>query len=141
MKKVLVFGTFDVIHPGHISFLTQAREKGDYLIVSVARDSFVRSFKRKDPVYDGTARRAHLMETGLVDKTVLSDGNIGEYSVVLREEPQVVCFGHDQDRLKADFVSWMQNNGRSVETHTLDAFRPDRYKSSKISALNRRSPD
>lgn len=133
MKTVLVFGTFDKLHPGHISFLTQARATGDYLIASVARDSFVRAYKNKRPTYDEHSRMAQLLHTGLVDKAVLSDEQTGTYSVVEREHPDVVCFGHDQDALRADFLRWARLNGFSGEVHKLHAFRPDRYKSSRIS--------
>lgn len=39
-NRVMVFGVFDGLHPGHRAFLRQARKKGDKLIVVVARDNF-----------------------------------------------------------------------------------------------------
>ena len=44
-KRVLVFGTFDLLHQGHRYFLTQARRFGDTLIAVVARDEFVEERK------------------------------------------------------------------------------------------------
>ena len=46
MKKVMVFGTFDGLHEGHLDFFRQAREYGDYLIVAVARDVNVKKIKK-----------------------------------------------------------------------------------------------
>ncbi|HEY4500387.1 MAG TPA: adenylyltransferase/cytidyltransferase family protein, partial [Candidatus Paceibacterota bacterium] len=45
MKRVMVFGTFDILHPGHLYFLRAAKKLGDYLIVSLARDVNVRKIK------------------------------------------------------------------------------------------------
>ena len=40
MKKVITYGTFDVLHYGHINLLKRARELGDYLIVALSTDEF-----------------------------------------------------------------------------------------------------
>lgn len=47
MKKVITYGTFDLIHPGHINILRQAREMGDYLIVGLSTDEFNEVKKKK----------------------------------------------------------------------------------------------
>ena len=51
IKKVMIFGTFDKFHPGHINFLKQSEQYGDYLIVVVARDITVKKLKGKMPYY------------------------------------------------------------------------------------------
>lgn len=40
MKKVITYGTFDMLHYGHINLLRRARALGDYLIVALSSDSF-----------------------------------------------------------------------------------------------------
>ena len=134
-KKVLVFGTFDVIHPGHKNFLTQARALGDRLVASVARDSFVRMKKRRVPVHDENERRRQLLESGLVDDAILGDEKTGAYSILFEVKPDVVCFGHDQDELRADLTRWIDEHRdgfAAVELVTLKAFKPEIYKSSKL---------
>lgn len=136
VKRVLVFGTFDLLHPGHLSFLKQAKEKGNWLIASVARDDYVRRAKDRAPVHDQEERIARLLATGLVDEAHLSDEDVGSYGIIERCRPDVICFGHDQHALREHLRAWLATHsealGYHVETYTLDAHRPELYKSSKI---------
>ena len=54
MEKIMVFGTFDGVHKGHINFFKQARvlSKNPYLIVSIARDKNVKKIKGKISLQD-----------------------------------------------------------------------------------------
>lgn len=47
MKRVITYGTFDLLHYGHIHLLRRARELGDYLIVGLSTDEFNRDGKHK----------------------------------------------------------------------------------------------
>ena len=136
MKKVLVFGTFDVIHPGHISFLKQARELGDFLVVSVARDDFVQRKKRRRPVHGEEERKKNILKSGLVDDADLSDRVQGTYQIVRSRKPDIVCFGHDQYELERDFKEWLLAEQIKIHTVTLRAYQPDKYKSSKLNQVD-----
>lgn len=50
MKKVITYGTFDLLHAGHINLLRRAKELGDYLIVVVSTDEFNWNEKRKSVI-------------------------------------------------------------------------------------------
>ncbi len=132
MKKVLVFGTFDVIHPGHVSFLKQARACGDYLIASVARDRFANEVKGRNPVHSEAERLSYIVSSGLVDEAFISDEVTGTYSLVLTQSPDVVCFGHDQNALRENFTRWLDRQDQTIETVTLKPFKPHKFKSSKL---------
>ena len=67
MKKVLVFGTYDIFHKGHEYFLKESKKKGDYLIVVVARDSTVKKIKEKQ-LNNEKFRKKVLMEQEFIDK-------------------------------------------------------------------------
>ncbi len=47
MKRVITYGTFDLLHYGHINLLKRARELGDYLIVALSTDEFNLNQKNK----------------------------------------------------------------------------------------------
>ncbi len=135
---MLVFGTFDVVHPGHIYFLQQARKRGDRLVASVARDGFVARFKGRPPVHTEDERLRHVLDTGLVDEAFLSDEEQGTYSAIRRLQPEVICLGHDQDALGENLVDWMRREGVEASVETIDALEPRRYKSSILNAGRRR---
>lgn len=56
MKKVITYGTFDLIHPGHINILRRARKLGDYLIVGLSTDEFNKT-KNKQAFHNYESRK------------------------------------------------------------------------------------
>ena len=50
MKKVITYGTFDLLHYGHINLLRRAKEQGDYLIVALSTDEFNWNEKQKNVI-------------------------------------------------------------------------------------------
>ncbi len=139
MTTVLVFGTFDVIHPGHLWFLRQARSCGDRLIVSVARDSYVRRFKKRDPVRNERQRVDDVLATDPVDEAHLSDEEEGTYSAITRFHPDVICFGYDQHLLAENLRRWLEERGLDIELRRVEPYKPDRYKSSILNRSGNRS--
>lgn len=114
LKTVLVFGTFDALHSGHRYFLRQAKNLGDRLVVSLARDEFVRSFEGKNPMDGESERTARLRDTGLVAEVYLSDRIPGSYDLLLEVKPDLVCLGYDQDLLEENLRSWLQSRGVQI---------------------------
>ncbi len=56
MKRVMVFGTFDFFHAGHLSLFRQAKKYGDVLIVIVSRDKRATEVKGKAPIHSEKER-------------------------------------------------------------------------------------
>ena len=132
MKRVLIFGVFDLLHEGHKYFLKKSREYGDFLIVSVARDSYVIAHKGRTPQHDETQRIKALEDSGLADLIVLSDPEIGSYNVIERTMPNVICIGYDQDKLKANLISWISAKALKIKVLTIAPYKEDTYKTSYL---------
>lgn len=123
-KIVLVAGTFDKFHKGHISFLSQAKEKGDVLHVIIARDSSVQRIKGKTPRDTEEVRKHNVELSSIADSVYLGDQT--DFLRIPKEiNPDVICLGYDQippKKLKETFSN--------IPFHTLSAFHPEVYKSS-----------
>lgn len=70
MKKVITYGTFDLLHYGHINLLRRAKEQGDYLIVALSTDEFNWEQKRKRSYFKYEERRLLLESIRYVDLVI-----------------------------------------------------------------------
>jgi len=69
MIKVITYGTFDLLHEGHINILRRAKELGDYLIVGLSTDDF-NSLKGKKAVQSYEERKRALLLSEYVDEII-----------------------------------------------------------------------
>lgn len=70
MKRVITYGTFDLLHYGHINLLRRAKEYGDYLIVALSTDEFNQNSKKKKCYFDYEKRKALLEAVRYVDLVI-----------------------------------------------------------------------
>ncbi len=132
MRTVMVFGSFDPLHEGHRSLFRQARRHGDELIVVVARDTSIRRIKGREPREGEEARLRSVQAEPLVDRAVLGDTE--DYlKVVVDEAPDVVILGYDQTTYQdEELVTLLRERDCEPDIKRAVAFRPEKYKSSKI---------
>ncbi|GEM05267.1 glycerol-3-phosphate cytidylyltransferase [Halolactibacillus miurensis] len=69
MKKVITYGTFDLIHQGHINILKRAKELGDYLVVAISTDEF-NKIKNKKAYHSYETRKFILEAIKYVDEVI-----------------------------------------------------------------------
>ena len=73
MTKVITYGTYDLLHQGHINLLRRAKELGDYLIVGVTSDSFDRGRGKLNVRNNVLERVEAVMATGYADEVIIED--------------------------------------------------------------------
>lgn len=131
----MVFGTFDVLHKGHLNFFRQARRlsASPYLIVSVARDINVKKIKGKKPAFKEKQRLAAVKKCSLVDKALLG-GLKNHIPHILKQKPQIIALGYDQRAYVKHLKDLLRKNGPEVRVTRLKAFYPEIYKSSLFKA-------
>lgn len=70
MKRVITYGTFDLLHYGHINLLKRAKEQGDYLVVAVSTDEFNWNEKQKTCYFSYEERKAMVEAIRYVDLVI-----------------------------------------------------------------------
>lgn len=122
--KVMVFGTFDDLHPGHRYLLDRASERGDLYVV-VGRDATVMNIKGRAPLQSEDERMKVIQEAYPRAQVTLGNPD-GNYLQLVREvQPDLILLGYDQKLPPGISV---MDLGTKVDR--LDAFEPDTHKSS-----------
>ena len=132
MKRVLVFGTFDVLHPGHLHFLKAAKKLGDFLMVSLARDVNVKKIKGHKAWHTEKDRQSLVASLKLVNRAVLgSKDNYIKHIVSLK--PDIIALGYDQSAFTENLKEKLAKAGLTrIKIMRLKPYKPRLYKSSKF---------
>ena len=131
MKLVMCAGTFDIIHPGHLYFLSEAKKYGDKLIVVVARDETSEKVKGKKPQRNERERLEQIRMLEIVDEAVLGkQGNI--FNIIKEIKPSVICLGYDQKVLKQELEDELKKRNIKCDVVRIGSYMPHLYKSSKM---------
>lgn len=109
-KKIMVFGSFDGLHPGHLDFFKQAKALGDYLIVSVGTDNNVEKIKGKRPLFTQDERLELISNLKIVDKAVMG-AESNYYLEIQIHGPDIICLGYDQWAKEDDVVKELAKVG------------------------------
>lgn len=122
-KVVFTNGCFDILHLGHITYLAQARQLGDALVVGLNSDASVRRLKGPSrPVNDQNARAQLLAALECVDYVVFFEEDT-PFNVITQVVPDVLVKGGDysiDNIVGADFV--MQNGGKVLTIPFVNGF-------------------
>ena len=95
MKRVITYGTYDLLHEGHINLLRRAKALGDYLIVGVTNDSFDRE-RGKLNVRNNVLERVEAVKaTGFVDQVIIEDYMGQKIDDILKYDVDIFAIGSD----------------------------------------------
>jgi FAD synthetase len=130
MRKVMCFGTFDLLHLGHLHYLQQAKKYGDYLIVIIARDKTKKI--QKKPIIFNEKERQHLLQSlKVVDKAVL--GNYDNHlKIILQHKPDILCLGYDHKITISKLKGQLAKHHLHPLIKRISAYNPMRQKSTKL---------
>lgn len=110
MKRVITYGTFDLLHYGHINLLRRAKELGDYLIVALSTDEFNWNEKKKK-CYFSYEQRKQLLEAIRYVDLVIPEENWEQKRTDIHEYHADVFVIGDDWKGKFDFL---QEEGAEV---------------------------
>ncbi len=128
MKTVMATGVFDILHLGHIHFLTESRKLGDKLVVVVARDSTARR-TGKSTIFDEDSRLTLIKQLKIVDEAILgSEGDI--YETVKKVDPDIITLGYDQHFDVDNVKATCKELGLDIDVIRVGKYDESEYKSS-----------
>ena len=132
-KKIgIIFGTFDIVHPGHLNLFAQARESDVYLITVIARDKTVFQVKGKYPKNEELDRLKNVKKHKVSDLVVL--GSLRDkYAVIKKYRPDIIFLGYDQSAFIENLKSKLHEmNLTKAKIVRLKPHQPEIYKTSKM---------
>ena len=128
MKTVMCFGTFDLLHPGHVNYFEQAKKYGDFLTVVIARDHTKAQMGKK--MMFSEKERQHLVSSlKIVDKAVLGYPD-NHLKIIQQEKPDILCLGYDQQIKETDLQEKLAKLHLHPHIKRMKAYQPNIYKSS-----------
>lgn len=127
--NVLVFGVFDMLHPGHIYFLEYAQKLGDQLHICLASDEYVVSYKKKETRNNFTQRKNQIYK--MFPNVIIHKGDtsLGSWSIFKEFSPNIIALGYDQNELKQAVLNLGLKN---VEVISVLPFKESIYKTSLL---------
>ena len=119
MVRVLATGTFDLLHPGHLLYLSRARALGDELYVIVARDSMIKH--KPKPIVPEKQRLTMVQALRMVDAAML--GSETDMFLPLREiKPDIIALGKNQFFNEKELEAKLSINGIKAKVIRIQSF-------------------
>ena len=141
MVRVMATGVFDLLHPGHLHFLTEARKLGDELVVVVARDQTARRLKH-EPYVPEHVRREMVEALKPVDRAVLGS-TTDIYQTVVDVRPDIIALGYNQVWNEREVEAECARRGVTVKVVRVGRLAHDELATRKIveRILNRKNSE
>jgi len=130
MVRVMTSGVFDILHPGHLFYLEEAKALGDELYVVVATDLTARE-RKHEPINLEDMRLRMVQALKPVDNAMLGyEGDM--YKVVLEIKPDIIAIGHDQKHEPEKIEADLAERGLDVKVVRLERIDHDLNGTRKI---------
>ncbi|NHK30199.1 MAG: FAD synthase [Asgard group archaeon] len=124
--RLVVFGTFDIIHPAHLRFLVEARSAANCLecelIVVLARDSSINRIKGHPPIFNEEKRLKLMSCLRVVDYAQLGNEGKNPFQIILELQPDHIVLGYDQVANDKPLLDFIKEFNIEVKIHRLPKF-------------------
>jgi Glycerol-3-phosphate cytidylyltransferase (EC 2.7.7.39) len=128
LKKVVATGTFDLLHPGHLFYLTESRRLGDELYVIVARDKNVKH--KPPPILPEGQRLQMIGALKPVDHAQLGDMH-DMFCPIEEIRPAIITLGYNQHFDEKELEAALRSRGLSCRLVRIGRYEGDEYASSR----------
>lgn len=128
---VMVFGTFDILHLGHIHLFEQAKLHGDHLIAVVSSDHNAQKLTHKKLFHTQAQRLALLKHIDLIDEVVPGQ-EADPYEVIRQVSPDVIALGYDQQLFVDKLAGELEKAGINAEIVRLPELDTNQFASSNM---------
>ena len=95
MKKVITYGTYDLLHFGHIRLLERAKSLGDYLIVGITADDYDKARGKINVEQSLIERMEAIKATGIADEVIVEEYEGQKIDDIIRYDVDVFAIGSD----------------------------------------------
>ena len=127
MKKIVATGTFDILHPGHVHFLSESKKLGDELWVIVSRETNVRH--KPSPIVSEEQRLMMIKSLKCVDHAILGDKE-DMFRPIREIDPAVITLGFNQYFDDEKLRSQLAERGINAEVVRIGAYTGSQFTSS-----------
>ncbi|NHJ85824.1 MAG: FAD synthase [Asgard group archaeon] len=125
-NRVLIFGTFDIIHPAHLKFFIEARQVVNCtnceLVVVIARDSSIKRIKGHNPIFNEDDRLRLISGLRLIDYAQLGNEGENQFEIIKEINPDSIVLGYDQLPNDKSLIEFLKINKLSVNVFRLPHF-------------------
>ena len=135
-KVVLASGAFDLLHYGHVYYLTNAKKTGGEnakLVVIVAKDKTVEKLKGSRPIIPEDQRRALVESLKVVDEAILGYENMDMLRVIEKVKPDIIALGYDEEKIESKLKRLISEKHLNIKVVRIGKFEEkELVSSSKI---------
>ena len=126
----MCFGTFDLLHLGHLHYFQQAKKHGDYLMVVIARDK-TKQIQKKEIIFSERERLELVQNLRVVDEAVLGYPE-DHFRIIQEKKPDVIFLGYDHKIDEKILAAKLKERGLQPEIKRAKPFKIGKHKSTLL---------
>ena len=130
MKTIMCFGTFDLLHLGHLHYFQQAKRHADWLIVVIARDK-TKQLQKKEIIFSEKERLELVRNLRIVDEAVLGYPE-DHFRIIEEKRPDIIFLGYDHKIEERVLAKALKARGLKPDIQRAKAFKLGKHKSTLL---------